>query len=102
MFVCRRALSLRSAPLSADCIASRVPSRRSVHNQITDDPNDQRQHDRSNDGRACEPLKFGRIKPTPRVPDQMPDAAERVMDQAPGVAKQNEPPDEASEEPLHV
>src|ERR1044072_8322260 len=92
----------RSARRSAERIASRVTSARSAHDQIADDPGDQRENDRSHDGGTCEPLQLTRIEPAAGVPDQVTDAAECMMCQPPRAPEQYEAADEGAEEPLHV
>jgi len=49
-----------------------------------------------------EKFALGRLEAVERVPDQMADAAEHVMDQRPGVAEQDQPADQAADEPFDI
>src|SRR4051794_22391325 len=78
-----RMLMARSSPQSAG-------------ENIDDDPDQDRQRNRAVDGGVGEPFALRRSKAVAGVPDQMPDAAEHVMKQRPGVAEQHELADEAA------
>ena len=60
------------------------------------------QDDRANDGRGGKPLALLRAEAAAGIPDQVADAAERVMDQGPGVAEQDQPADQRAGKPFEA
>src|SRR5215210_1983112 len=101
MSACRNARRRNSAPDWADCarVWNRVPS---AHHQIADDPYDECENDRAADGGARQPVDLTIAEAVAGIPEQMPDAAERVMDERPRITEQHDAPNEGAEEPLYV
>src|SRR5690606_40537769 len=62
-------------------------------------PNEQRQRDRSDNRAPAQHIDRLQVESAAGIPDQMPDAAERVMNQGPRVPEEHELSDDAAEEP---
>src|SRR4051812_40524518 len=79
-----------------------VASPRSAHDQIAENPHEEREGDRAADGGPREPVDLAIAEAVTGVPHQMADATKCVVDQGPRVAEQDHTPDEAGVEPLYV
>src|SRR5919206_3001529 len=64
------------------------------------DPQQDRERDRAGERAVGQPVAPGRVHAAARVPDQVADAAERVMEERPGEAEQEQEPDRRTHEGL--
>src|SRR5690242_17334855 len=68
-------------------VISCTPSPRTTHHHEPEHPHEHREEHRTDERGAREPFAFHRAESVTGVPYQMTDAAERVVDQRPGVAE---------------
>src|SRR5262245_55773496 len=73
-------------------------SSRASNEETADDPEQDGKPDRSDHRGQREPLALVWLEAMARIPDQVADAAQHVMDQRPGVAEQDESPEERVDE----
>ena len=99
--VVRRAEMADAAERRAQRLRRVVGHRMASHDEIADDPDQDGEADRADQGRHGEPFALDRAEAVAQVPDQMLDAAQHVVDQRPGVAEQDQPPEQRLHEPLH-
>src|SRR5207253_2764727 len=95
---CRTWPSPGRARARAACSSFPPPSARSSHEQIADDPDHDGQADRADQARYREPLALVRTEAVAGIPDEVPDAAQHVMHQCPGIAEQDDPAEERAHE----
>src|SRR5215470_3990275 len=71
-----------------------------AHHQVADDPQQQGEHDRSEQRGARQPFALVGAEAIAQIPDQVANPAKHVMDERPGVAKQQEPTNQAADKIL--
>src|SRR6516165_2850188 len=70
------------------------------HREHDENPQHHGNRDRTDEIGRCQPFALLRAKTTAGVPDQVANAAEHVVDDAPGVAEQDQPAEPGAGEPL--
>src|SRR5690606_35913400 len=74
---------------------------RASHQRVARDPDQDREHDGRDNSRPGEDLDADLVEAVSRIPNQVADAAQHVVDQRPGEQEQQHAPDKAAEERIH-